>query len=402
MKIIQVNAAYARSSTGRTTQEMHEYLGNHGYDSFVFCPTVDLPDKQIYQIGNSLDHKLHGLLSLLGGCQGEYSSFATYRMLQKWDIIKPDIVILRNLHANYINIPIVLKYLAKNNIATINVLHDFFSMTGHCCHYISDKCDKWMTECKECPILHKYNRSLFFDRSGHCFKNKRLGWLSIPTLSVIGVSNWVRDEARKSPMFKNARFVERIYNWVDVNCFRPQDTTKLKEKLNIKPETFIVLGVAQWWTEDKGLSKFLKTAESLSDCLFVMVGSMGYLNQPTPKNVIKVGVIKDFTELATYYSLANVFLNFSVVETFGKVMAEALAAGCPIICNNSTAIPELCGDGCGYIMKHGSWQEACECIKKIQIGNRNNYADTCRQFALDNFSKDKGLKQYEELFKRIL
>lgn len=402
MKIIQVNAAYAVSSTGKTTQEMHEYLNALGYESYVFCPKVSQPDNHIYRIGNTIDYQLHGFCSLLLGCQGEYSIIATKNMLQQWDEIKPDVVILRNLHANYINIPMVLDYLADNDIATINVLHDFFSMTGHCCHYIEDKCEKWKSECDDCPILNKYNKSLFLDRSRHCFKNKLRRWQAISRLAVVGVSNWARDEAKKSPMFKNAKYVERIYNWVDVDCFKPQETSTLRAALNIKVDDFVVIGVAQWWTEDKGLFKFIKVASSLPNYKFIMIGTINENVYNIPDNIIKIGVIKDFTELSRYYSLANVFLNFSVVETFGKVMAEALACGCPIICNNTTAIPELCGEGCGYVMEHGTWEEACDCIQKIRTNNRDSYSEKCRRFALENFEKVLGLKQYEELFKRLI
>lgn len=402
MIVIQVNAAYAVSSTGRTTKEMHEYLLEHGYNSYVFCPQLHQPDKGVFKIGNHIDHKLHGFFSLLLGCQGEYSMLATKAMLREWDELKPNIVILRNLHSNYVNIPMVLDYLAKNNIATVNVLHDFFSMTGHCCHYFVDKCDKWQTECHHCPILHKYNKSLLFDRSKHCFNNKIKGWSAIPRLAVIGVSNWTRDEAKKSPMFKNACLIERIYNWVDIDCFYPHDTTNLRSKFNINVDDFVVLGVAQHWTDDKGLSRFLNIAKHLPECQFVMIGEMGTSGSQLPANVISVGVVSDFNILAQYYAMANVFLNFSVVETFGKVMAEALAAGCPIICNNTTALPELCGEGCGYVMENGTWEEAHGYINKIREENRSNYTDTCRQFAIKNFEKEKGLAMYEELFDRLI
>lgn len=401
MVIVQVNAAYAVSSTGRTTQEMHEYLLEHGYNSYVFCPQSHQPDKGIYRIGNRFDHKLHGFFSLLLGCQGEYSVLATRTMLRKWDKLKPDVVILRNLHANYINIPMLLDYLAKNEIATVNVLHDFFSMTGHCCHFIVDNCNKWQTECQHCPIPHKYNKSLLFDRSKHCFRNKNNGWKAIPRLAVIGVSNWTRDEAKKSPMFSNACLIERIYNWVDVDCFHPQDTTNLRSRLYIKPEDFVVLGVAQHWTDNKGLTNFLNIASLLPDCKFVMIGEMNKRERQLPTNVISVGVIKDFGILSQYYATANVFLNFSVVETFGKVMAEALAAGCPIICNNSTALPELCGKGCGYVMEYGKSEEACHFIDLIREKKRSVYTENCRQFAMMNFEKTNCLAMYEKLFMRL-
>lgn len=63
-------------------------------------------------------------------------------------------------------------------------------------------------------------------------------------------------------------------------------------------------------------------------------------SEKLPTNIIAVGILSGLRELAEHYSMADVFLNPSVQETFGKVSAEALACGTPIIANNATANPE--------------------------------------------------------------
>lgn len=113
MKIIQINAVYKFASTGRTTMEMHEYCLQHGIESYVFCPNMSDEEHNIYIIGSKLDHKLHALWSRVFGKQAFFSHCATRKMLKKIDKIQPDVVILRNLHGNYVNLPMLLKYLAK-------------------------------------------------------------------------------------------------------------------------------------------------------------------------------------------------------------------------------------------------------------------------------------------------
>lgn len=73
MKIVQINAFYEYSSTGRTTMEMHEYLHSQGFESYVFCSNKNIPEINVFQLGNKCDHKLHSLLSHLTDGQGLFS-----------------------------------------------------------------------------------------------------------------------------------------------------------------------------------------------------------------------------------------------------------------------------------------------------------------------------------------
>lgn len=208
MKIVQINAVYEYSSTGRTTMEMHEYLRTNGQEAYVFCTNKHAPEINVYQMGCNLDYKIHSFMSRLTDGQGLYSRGATKKVLHLFDDIQPDVVILRNLHANYIHYPSLLKYLAEKDIATIVVLHDVWTFTGHCCYYTEDQCNKWLTTCQRCPALKKYNKSWFWDNSASNFKKKLNLFRAIPRLSVIGVSKWVADEASKSPIFANAKNID--------------------------------------------------------------------------------------------------------------------------------------------------------------------------------------------------
>ena len=67
-----------------------------------------------------------------------------------------------------------------------------------------------------------------------------------------------------------------------------------------------------------------------------------------------VGTVDRVDELVTYYNQADVLLNLSQAESFGKVTIEALACGTPVICYDNTAAPELVGEGCGYIIENGN------------------------------------------------
>lgn len=401
MKIVQINAVYEYSSTGRTTKEMHEVLISRGFDSYVFCTNVHKPKENIYRVGFLLDYKLHAFLSRVFGLQGYFSHYSTKLLLRQLSEIHPDVVILRNLHANYINVPMLLDFLAKKNIVTVDVLHDCWSYTGHCCYYTEDGCDKWQTECHHCPILHKYNKSFFFDNSNKIFRMKKEGCEKLKNLAVVGVSNWIATEGKHSPVFSHARVVKCIYNWINLDIFYPRQTDDLRQKLGLTNQDFVVLGVSQKWSDYKGLNHFVKVANKMNDVKFLMVGYMpNGINLPI--NIISVPPLTSPNELAKYYSVGDVFLNFSIQETFGKVTAEALACGTPLIVNNATANPELCGNGCGFVIENNDYTQIITAIKTIRKKGKKAFADRCRSFAEDNFDRERGIDNYIALFKELI
>lgn len=398
MKVVQINAVYEYSSTGRTTTELHEYLEKNGVDSYVFCCNKSFPEKNVFKIGNKWDLKVHSFLSHLFGLQGFFSFFSTKRMLRHLDKIKPDIVHLRVLHSNCVNLPLLLKYLAKRDIATVITLHDCWFFTGHCCYFIDSNCDKWRNKCGNCPDLKNWNRSWFFDNTQYILKTKKELFEQINNLTVVGVSNWVTSFIPYS-ILKDAKRIIRIYNWVDVNKFKPLDTTDLRKKLDLE-DKFVVLGVAQNWYSTKGLKDFISVAKINPEMRFVLVGNI-VTDETLPENIISVGVLSDVNELVSYYSMADVFFNPSIRETFGKVTIEALSSGTPVVVYNATASPELVKSGCGYVVEKHDIATVSIKLNEIKEKGKSLYERYCRNFVVENFSKGILQKEYLNLYKLI-
>lgn len=398
MKVVQINAVYEYSSTGRTTTEMHEYLCAKGIESYVFCTNQSNPSKNIFRFSSGLDMKIHSALSRLLGLQGMFSYFSTKKLLAKLKQIKPDVVHLRVLHSNCINLPLLLRYLAKHNIATVLTLHDCWYFTGHCCYFVDSKCNRWKNGCGHCPDLKNWNTSLFFDNSAKLLALKKEFFGNIKKLAVVGVSDWVT-EFIKDSILKEAKIVKRIYNWIDISKFTPRDTKVIRKKIGISEKDFVVLGVAQIWSPSKGLDSFIKLAQRCPDIKIAIVGKV--LETNLPDNIILLGVVSDTQQLIDYYSMADVFFNPSQRETFGKVTIEAMAAGTPAIVYRATASPELIKDGCGYVVDNGSIKETVEKIKTIQKETKHRYSQNCRQYVLDNFSKGMIVNKYIHLYEQL-
>ena len=399
MKVVQINAVYGASSVGRTMTEMHDFFSANRIESYNFY-SVETENSNPYDIiGGKLDHKIHGFCSRLFGKQAYFSYFPTRKLIKKLKNIRPDVAILRNFHSNYIHMPLLLKYLAKEDIATIVVLHDCWFFTGHCCHYTEIGCQKWQTECNHCPLIRTNNKSWFFDNSRSIFRDKRRLFGAIPHLAVVGVSDWITNEGRKAPIFEKAKRFQRIYNWIDFKKFHYRENAPaIRERLGLSPKDFVALGVSMLWDDRKGLDVILKLAVVLPDIKIVLVGNLPAIELPS--NIISLPPTGSVDELAEYYSMADVFLNFSIQETFGKVAAEALSCGTPAVVNSATANPEIPGP-CGEIVDTNDINSVVKAVKQIRANGKAYYSERCVQRAHELFDKGKNIMQYVELFKEL-
>lgn len=66
-----------------------------------------------------------------------------------------------------------------------------------------------------------------------------------------------------------------------------------------------------------------------------------------PKNAIHVGRVSD-EELRALYEHALGFVFPSFYEGWGLPPGEAMLLGCPVVCSNTTSLPEVCGDAALY------------------------------------------------------
>ena len=401
MKILQINALYGSSSTGRTTMELDVELLNQGHESFVAVPKSTELKENIYIVGDKFDWNCHGFLSRLLGTQGYFSKQSTKKLIKHIDNIKPDVIHLRNLHGNFINLPILLNYIAEKDIPTVITLHDCWFFTGKCCHYTADDCWKWQTQCDNCPIIEKYNKSWFFDRTRKMFDDKKELFGKINNLAVIGVSDWLTNDAKKAPIFEKAKLIKRIYNWIDLNMFYPRETSELRKELNLTDE-FVLMSVSHKWCAETGLTKVVDLAKKMPHIKFVLVGRI-VDEIDLPSNIISVGEVKSAEKMVEYYSMADAMLSLSVQETFGKMTAESIASGTPVIGYNSTATPELIGNGCGKVVElNATIDEIAQAVEEIRENGKDKYFNTCVEFARNNFDKNKLISDYIDLYKEMI
>lgn len=402
MKVLQINAVYGIGSTGRIVEELDIALQKVDIDSIVATTQTTKKNDRVYLVGTTIERKLHAFLSRLTGEQGYFSYCSTKRLVKFIKKEKPDIIHLHNLHANYIQLGLLLKYIKKHNIATVITLHDCWFFTGKCTHYTEQGCYKWVNGCHHCPQLKKDNKSWFFDRTKKLWNDKKRWLGTIPNLAVIGVSDWITNEGRKS-FLQNAAIFKRIYNWIDLDVFYPRKENVL-DKYHVPKDKFLILCIGAGWATDSlkykdllSLSRQIKEDERI-----VLAGALPE-GVVMPENIIPIGYINSTEELAKLYSSVDVYVHLSREDTFGKVIAEALACGTPAIVYNATACPELIGENCGYVVEKGDIAGIMLAIKRIKKDTKKRYFDSCIEFTKNNFEKSQLISEvvciYEEINK---
>lgn len=401
MRIFQINAVYGHLSTGSNVFEMNEDFRARGHTCLAAYSVGKIQDStQEYLIGSHWGQKFHALFSRALGLQGYFSSGATRKLLRKLEEFRPDVVVLNNLHANYINLPMLLKYLAQKDIPTVAVLHDCWFYTGKCCYYTAVKCEKWRTGCGNCPAISQHNKSWFFDFTKKMHSDRKRLFGAIPRLGVVAVSDWLLGEAKQAPVFQGASQITRIHNWIDTRQFSPVDGTMLRKKLDLEGKK-VMLAVAAAWEPRKGMDSLLKLSRSLQEEeRLIIIGKLSP-DAVLPDNILHIPRTDSKEELVQYYSMADVFLQPSIEETFGKVTAEALACGTPVVCFDSTANPELVGDHCGAVVPVGDADGMLREARRIVQEGKENYCRFCRAFVEERFNTGEIFDQYLKLFLQL-
>lgn len=398
MKILQIDSINEFSSTGRTTSQLHKYLLSQGHESYIAACNVETSGNYI-KLCTSVSQHVHSFLSHLLGKQGYFSFFDTHRLLKQIDRIAPDVVHLRVLHSNCINFPLLLKYLSSNRIPTVITLHDCWYFTGHCCYFTDTNCVNWKSKCGHCPDIKRWNKSWFFDNSSSNLKDKYKLFSGIEKLAVIGVSDWITAFIKDS-ILKDAYIIRRIYNWVDINQFKPCKSD-LRNKLKIGSKFFVV-SISKTWSIEKGILDIKEIASKLPDFVFVIVGHLPENFFPLPQNIILVGSITSVKDLSQFYSEADLFLNPSARETFGKVTAEALSCGTPVVAYDVTATSELVSEDCGVLIPYHNVSGLIDGVKKVHDKGKTAYSDKCRAFAKAQFDPSFLMEQYISLYNEMI
>ena len=400
MKIVQINTVCGTGSTGKIAVALYKLSEMEGYHPFIAYGRGNAPSNvRGYKIGNILDFGVHVLSNFFLGNSGFASKTVTKHFLNWLDNIQPDIIHLHNLHGFYLHMELLFDYIKTHNIPTIWTLHDCWSFTGQCAHFDYINCTKWQTNCFDCPIFRSdYPYSLFKDNSRQNYINKRMAFTGVKNMIIVTPSNWLSNLVKIS--YLKDYQVETIHNGIDLEQFRPTAFTT-----PFPYEKKYILGVANVWTEKKGLKYFLALANLLpEDFHVVLIGvskkQQKVLQTKYSNKITAITRTSNQQELAQWYSSAYAFVNPTLEDTFPTTNLEALACGTPVITFNTGGSPESITENCGIVVEKGNLEKLKEAI--LSLENKTEItSSSCRKQALQ-YDKNINFMKYMELYKQLI
>ena len=401
MKVVAINSSNT-GSTGSIMMGIAKIARERGHLYYTACPKGRTMSKEQdpYHlfIGSILGRNLHILLGMLSGCPGFFSVIETLAFLRKLKKIQPDIIHLHNLHDCYINLPLLFRFIKKNDIKVVWTLHDCWAFTGRCPHFVGQNCSKWETGCRDCPYpIHEYP-SRAYDNSRSMWRKKKELFSGIHEATIVAPSKWLAGFVKRS--FLGTYEVRVIYNGIDLSVFKPVDCG-FREKHGIESDRPVLLGVASTWNDKKGLDVFVRLAQCLDDrYVIVIVGTNEALDRYLPERILSIHRTENKQQLAGIYTAADVFINPTREETLGLVNIEANACGTPVVTFRTGGSPECIDDESGVVVDCDDIDAMREAI--VDICKNHPFSEAgCRKKAAD-FDRIERYREYVKLYEGML
>lgn len=394
MKVIQINSVYGIGSTGRIAMDLHDYMKSVG---------VQVKTIYGYGKGNFVDaYKMQGMIELrynialsrITGKHGYYNKHATKKAIDFLDREKPDIIHLHNIHGYYINVPMLMNYIKEHHIPVIWTFHDCWPFTGYCAHFDSYGCGKWKTGCVGCKAWGKEYTIIASNQASINWIRKQQMFSFLEKCYLVSPSKWLADFWGDSFISEYKGFV--IHNGIDTELFKPTKGD-LKRKLGIGRKK-IVLGISPNLDGTKGGRYLIRLAQALGDEYAVVILSLN-TRESLPKNVLVLPKTNKKKELAEIYSMADVFVNPTLLDNYPTVNLEATACGTPVVTFDTGGSPEGITEGFGAVVEKGNLNELEKAVRWVVD---HNIKEKYRDIDVNALSISCFAEKYLELYKKIL
>jgi glycosyltransferase involved in cell wall biosynthesis len=203
-------------------------------------------------------------------------------------------------------------------------------------------------------IVHTPHGHVFFGYFGP-FKTKIFILLeklaSRITDKIVTLSNKEKEDYLSFKIAEEDKF-SVICSGIGLNKFKeslPSEKQNLKKELGI-PENSLIVGTAGRLVPVKGPEFLIQAAKHIiskyPDTYFIFTGD-GPLEKDLKRRTLEMGISKNIIflgwrdDVAQIISIYDVFVLPSLNEGMGRVLAEAMALGKPIVASNIGGIPDL-------------------------------------------------------------
>lgn len=239
--------------------------------------------------------------------------------------------------------------------------------------------------------------NLFFPYKTKRSYIKRKKYLSNSIIHYIWVSDWMTNKVGYDDiLWKN--MIKTIYNGIDTRAFHKKDKADARKILWLPFDKKIILSIA--WSGSKSNLKWLQYVYKIKelyktnkDYLFITIG-----NSRTKKisnNFREIWWI-DQNTICDYFNAADVFLYPTLADSFGLVVAESIACGCPVVTFQTWWVPEIVKHKQDwYVANYKDYADLCTWFERVLRNGLSPQLDT-------KFTQENMVKEYSELYLSLI
>lgn len=216
-------------------------------------------------------------------------------------------------------------------------LRDMWLFTGGC--HFAGTCTGYQRACTGCPMLGGSSQVSAADLR---FKRSALPHAT----AFVAISEQIAAEARASAVLHDCD-IRVIPNSVNTDAFQLIDKAAARHRLGLPADAFIAaVGALNLSEARKGAAIMPRVITALADQPKLPKSKLhwavfGADPWQLPDNATWFGQIDDDARLNLILSAADLFVMPSLQESFGKMTAEALAAGTPVLAFDKTPATEI-------------------------------------------------------------
>jgi glycosyltransferase involved in cell wall biosynthesis len=202
---------------------------------------------------------------------------------------------------------------------------------------------------------------------------------------------------------------------IDTDHYRPGDRILACAQLNLDPETLWIMAAAQARPEKRvdmliNAVERVKSARPNARIGFFYVGAGQLLEKwkglaQTLPSAADYRFFGKQSDLRPFYQAASIFIHGAFKESFGLVMAEAMASGLPVIATRAHGPAELILEGStGYLVERDDWDAFVRAVLTYvdREDLRRSHGDMARRRCLQHYTCGREASQMAYLLRSFL
>ena len=285
-------------------------------------------------------------------------------------------------------------------------MHDMWPFTG-ICHYAGD-CDKYATQCHNCPQLYKGSRK---DIAYRTFQKKKKLFEGAQ-ITFVACSRWLESLAKKSDLIKG-QTITNIPNAINTNLFKPRDKKQAREKCHLPQDKKLLLfGSVKITDKRKGIDYLVSACKQIASSYPDFSKELGVVvfgNQAEqyaslfPFPIYPMNYVSNEKELVDIYNAVDLYVTPSLQDNLPNTIVEAMACGIPCIGFNVGGIPQMIDHLHNvYVAEYQSSKDLANGIHwALTEGEYESLSEEACRKAVSSYSESTIAKKYVEIYNKI-